>query len=439
MIEPLIGRRTALASLGGIGLAALAGRAQARLLPLGPGLAAQILNNANFTTVLAMAKALLASGLKAGTSYPEVWIRDTNTFIELALQSTDRGVLRSGLLNFFELQGDGGDIVDGYAPATTAVEPAYRTSPKLPGVRAHKNTVESDQESSLVSCVRKYVAVTGDTALLSEQVRGVAVQDRLRRALEYILTERFDHKLGLIWQGTTVDWGDVQPETYPGTHLNAQSHRSCGIYANAMAIIAIGDYLKLSGGDARLAARRDALRRAVRTHLWDDSRGAPIPHVYLEGSPFPPSVDERAMYYHGGTAIAIEAGLLSRVEVARTLGWMRANVRAAGANSIGLTVYSPYPAGTFKDPILREPYTYQNGGDWDWFGGRMVQQLIRLGMVRDAYVELLPMVDRIVRAGAFYEWWSLKGEPRGSAGFKGGAGVIGLAIQQLRARARAAL
>ena len=69
----------------------------------------------------------------------------------------------------------------------------------------------------------------------------------------------------------------------------------------------------------------------------------------------------------------------------------------------------------------------------------MVQQLIRLGMERDAYAELVPMVDRVVRAGAFYEWWSLMAEPGGSAGFKGSAGVIGLAIEQLQARARAAV
>jgi len=206
-----------------------------------------------------------------------------------------------------------------------------------------------------------------------------------------------------------------------------------------MAIVAISDYLTLSGGDAGLAARHDALHRAVRAHLWDEARARPIPHVYLDGSPFPASVDERAIYYHGGTAIAVEADLLSRSEVTRALGWMRANVRAAGASSIGLTVYPPYPAGIFKDPILTQPYTYQNGGDWDWFGGRMVQQLIRLGMERDAYAELVPMVDRVVRAGAFYEWWSLKAEPRGSAGFKGGAGVIGLAIEQLQARARASV
>jgi len=205
-----IDRRTTIAALGGVGIVAFAGSTAARALDR--GLAMQILANANFTTVLAMAKALLAQGLKSGTTYPEAWIRDIDTFVELGLRSADRSVLRAGIINFLELQGDNGDIVDGYAPGTTAVEPVYRSSPDLPGLRAHKNTVESDQESSLVSCVRKYVAGTGETALLNRRVRGKTVLERLRLALDYVLTERFDDKLGLIWQGTTIDWGDVQPK-----------------------------------------------------------------------------------------------------------------------------------------------------------------------------------------------------------------------------------
>ena len=42
---------------------------------------------------------------------------------------------------------------------------------------------------------------------------------------------------------------------------------------------------------------------------------------------------------------------------------------------------------------MAEPYSYQNGGDWCWFGGRMIQQLARYGLIADAYQELKPMVD----------------------------------------------
>lgn len=54
---------------------------------------------------------------------------------------------------------------------------------------------------------------------------------------------------------------------------------------------------------------------------------------------------------------------------------MLANVKAAGAGSIGLTLYPPYPDWAFENEGMY-PYGYQNGGDWTWFGGRMVQELV---------------------------------------------------------------
>lgn len=117
------------------------------------------------------------------------------------------------------------------------------------------------------------------------------------------------------------------------------------------------------------------------------------------------------------------------------LASMRANVRAAGSASIGLTVYPPYPKGFFKN-VSMGPYSYQNGGDWCWFGGRMIQRLIRNGFVREACDELKPMVGRVKRHGDFYEWWSLDNQPRGSKQYRGSAGVLGKAIEQLLAWAK---
>jgi DUF1680 family protein len=401
-------------------------------------LARRIRSDQTLTQVHGMAKDLLKSGLNAGSGYSEVWIRDLNTFIEVALQVNPPERLREALLIFLKFQGATGDIVDGYVPLDQAkVKYAYRTTALATKLMAHKNTVETDQEASLVQAVRKYIRVTGDTALLDERVDGVTVRDRLGRALQYLLTERFDTKHGLIWGATTADWGDVQPESPWGVELDEHSHRTLDIYDNAMLVIALNDYLALLGDKApeaaRWKARRDELKRNVRQHLWDPKRRKFIPHVYLAGSPFPKNFDEDAIYYHGGTAVAIEAGLLTRKEALQALDRMVANVKAAGAASIGLTLYPPYPEGFFKNPQMRSPYSYQNGGDWCWFGGRMIQELIKLGYVAQAYRELQPMVERVKRAGGFHEWWSVDNQPRGSGEFRGSAGVLGRAIEMLQA------
>ncbi|HTI99456.1 MAG TPA: hypothetical protein VL527_11290, partial [Dongiaceae bacterium] len=99
--------------------------------------------------------------------------------------------------------------------------------------------------------------------------------------------------------------------------------------------------------------------------------------------------------------------------------------------TIGITVWPPYPLEAF--PNL-PPYTYQNGGDWTWFGGRMIQALVANDLAPEAYAELSPMLDRVIKNHGFYEWYDVRtGEPKGSGNFRGSAGVLHDAITQLRA------
>ncbi len=373
----------------------------------------------------------------------QVWIRDMNTFIEIALEVNPHERFREALLNFCKLQGPSGDIVDGYVPLNPdRVKTAYRISPLAPKLMAFKNTVETDQESSLVQAVFKYITVTQDKRILEERIDGVVVHERLGQALNYVLTERFDKKHGLVWGGTTIDWGDVQPEGPRGVVLDTSSHRALSIYDNAMLMIALNDYLQLLGenapGKCGIGRRSATSLRSgnIRKYLWDEKKQKFIPHIYLQGSPFPKDFDENAIYYFGGTAVAIEAGLLSREEVGRSLEQMETDVRVAGASSIGLTIYPPYPDGFFKNPQLTKPYTYQNAGDWWWFGGRMIQQAVAYGYVTEAYRDIQPMTQRVVRVGDFHEWWSRDNQPKGSGKFKGSAGVLGKAIEMLQAWAK---
>lgn len=444
----MINRRQAIktTALAGIALAALprgvahsAVRAGLSSDSRQADLGSQILADQNLCQVLRMAQDLLSSGLDAGSSYKATWIRDMNTFIQVALEVNPPQRFREALLTFFKLQGPGGDIVDLYWPRDPAkpVNETYRTSPLAPGLIADKNTVEIDQESSLVQAVSKYVSATHDQTILEERIADITVRERLAQALQYLLTERFDREHGLLWSATRADWGDVQPESPRGVRLDQSSHRALSIYDNAMLVIAINDYLKLPGVNARETAHWKSncgeLKQNIRKHLWDAKKQKFIPHVYLAGSPFPAGFDENAIFYHGGTAVAIEAGLLTRQEVLHSLDHMEEDVHAAGASSIGLTLYPPYPEGFFKNPQLRDPYSYQNGGDWCWFGGRMIQQLIRLGYIAEAYRDLQPMVERVVRTGSFHEWWTRDNQPRGSGDFRGSAGVLGQAIVMLQA------
>jgi hypothetical protein len=381
-------------------------------------------------TVKLKAEDLLRSGLNAGDNYNEIWIRDLNTFIELACQVGDVAKIRESLLLFFRFQGNDGNIVDGYVKTTDARIPYdFHYSELAPDYAAHKNTVETDQESSLIQTIAKYIEATGDDSILKETIAERTVEQRMEDALKFLLNERYNEPYGLLWGATTADWGDVQPEHEWGVNMDESSHLCIDIYDNAMFVIAINDLLKISkqANKTFWNKKKEALKKNIRKYLWDEKNQKYIPHIYLNGSPFPAGFDENAIYYHGGTAIAIEAGLLTSEEIRISYQKMQENVQAANAQSIGLTVYPPYPTGYFKNSWMAE-YVYQNGGDWTWFGGRMVQQLIRNGFYKEAYEAVSPMLDRVIQHDGFYEWWTPDGKPN-SGNFKGSAGVLWKAIQ----------
>ncbi len=401
-------------------------------LPVSRELAEKIAKNEYFPLVKEKALSIMKTGFNAGDGYREVWIRDYNTFIELAAQVYDKEVLKENLLVFFRMQGEDGNIIDGFTPVKEigAVEYDFTRSELEPRYAGHKNTVETDQESSLVQAVYKYIRLTGDRAILEEPIGGKTVGQRLEWSMEFLMNQRFNEQYGLIIGATTADWGDVQPEHGWGVDLDSNTHPAIDIYDNAMFIIALSNMTELIPATAtKWTPIRESISANTMKHLWDEKNQKFIPHIYLKGSPFPPGFDENRIYYFGGTAIAIEAGLLSKEQIKSSLKEMVNRVKQAGAASIGLTLYPPYPEGYFANKIMNPVYSYQNGGDWTWFGGRMIRELIRNGFIAEAYEQMQPMVKRVIDNDGFFEWYSVDNQPRGSGTFRGEAGVLYTAIR----------
>jgi hypothetical protein len=388
----------------------------------GESLAATVRSDADLAAVVSKAETVVHSSLDAGDNYHEVWIRDLNTFLQFDLETGGSAAsIRAALLRFIWFQGGDGGVPDNYGLLT-----------------ASKNTTASDQESSLVQAVAQYVTTTGDASILTTKVHGQSAIDHLALALDYVWTNKMASAYGLVWSGVTVDWGDVQAYSTNPIELKPGS-RAIGIYANAMFSLAIRSFLELpdvsKATTAMWTARRAVLDANIQRLLWEPAAQKYRAHIYLGPSPFPTSFDENEVFYEGGTAVAAQAGLLSPTPIAVSLAHMYANMKAAHADSIGITTYPPYPASAFpcclSGASAMTPYSYQNGGDWDWFGARMVQVLIDNGMYGQAYQAIQPMLVRVVKAGNFYEWWTPAGQPEGSASFRGAAGQLGLAALQL--------
>ena len=396
-----------------------------------------ILEDKTLDTVYLKATQLLKKGFTAGDGYPQVWIRDFNTFIETSCDVFDNSVIRQNLLTFLSLQQPDFEIVDGYVLKghVTWNDPNIYTSPLDTNHVGFKNTVETDQETSLIQAIWKYIKKTGDKQILEEKIGGLSVLERLSRAIGYLIQNRYSEKYGLLTGATTQDWGDVQVEGGAVVDTDEKTHWSVDIYDNSMFAIALGcmaDFSTDTCERKKWAVMQKSLKENIRKYLWDQNKGKFIPHIYLKDSPFPADFDENAVWFHGGTAIAIEAGILSKKEIIASYKRMQENVRLSGAPSIGLTLYPPYPEGIIKDSNSSKPYIYQDGGDWTWFGGRMVQQLVANGFAEEAYESVRPMIDRVIANDKFFEWYGIDGKPKGSGDFRGEAGVLAKAIIMLR-------
>ncbi|MGM9812771.1 MAG: hypothetical protein ACI30V_07975 [Muribaculaceae bacterium] len=399
-------------------------------------MAEKIINDQRLDQVEQMAKSVISQGLNAGSGYSQIWARDMNTFVETALEQGSAKDIREAILLFFRLQQPNGEMIDGYVlkPDFNWYDNHPYYSDAAPEHVAFKNTVETDQESSLIQIVGKYILSTGDRALLDENVAGHTVLERITMMIDYLQRERYSERYGLLYGAMTADWGDVQPGDDFGCDMNELSTLAIDVYDNAMMIIALR-YLEQVVPDKQLVGKwtkwRKQLHKNVRRYLWDAKHQKFIPHIYLDKSPLPDGFDENQIHYHGGTAVAIEAGLLSKKEIRAVNNKMLENVRLSGMPSIGLTLYPVYPDGFFHGG-MGKAYVYQNGGDWTWFGARMIQQLTAHGMVAEAYDEISPMVDRVIANKGFYEWYGQGNVPSGSGHFKGSAGTLAKAIAMLR-------
>jgi hypothetical protein len=192
--------------------------------------------------VLGWARQLLNNSIDAGGSYgARAFLRDTNTFIDIALDTTDPKLIHPFVLGLFAGQHKNGDAgtccVDFNTttrepfPACPLDTPPYSQDPKNCIKNAFqtpfaKADVTTDAEASLVSTVFKYVRNTGRATILDERVVSQqdpvsrTVRERLGMLLNYLgnSSGRFHEGYGLIWGGTCADWGDKQQGMH-ATHL----------------------------------------------------------------------------------------------------------------------------------------------------------------------------------------------------------------------------
>jgi hypothetical protein len=375
----------------------------------------------------------------AGARYPQVWLRDSATLGPLVRYHYPAEYLTSWVEEHLANQAEDGGLEDWIAPgpasAFTEYAPrareVFRTGPVA--FSADKNTVEADQESSAVLGVCRAFRATGDHAWLRKRVAGVPLLERADRALGFLLAKRFDRQVGLVTSGFSADWGDVSPAhaDQGAIYLDERTPLVAGLYTNALFVEAarclagLHQALDDAEGQGRWTGAADKVAAAANRHLWQAGRGFYRMHLLLAPSALP---DDSAVFATGGNAAAILSGIADDRRARRILAVAEERRRRFAVSTIAGTLLPPYRAGVFLHPAMREPWSYQNGGQWDWFGARLVLAAFQRGESGLARRWLGDLAQKADRNGGLHEWHTRDGQGRGSPTYAGSAGMLAAAV-----------
>jgi hypothetical protein len=381
-------------------------------------------------------------GFGAGSIYPQIWLRDSATLLPLARYRYPRAFLESWIEEHLAHQEPGGELHDWIAVGeperfradAPRVRAAFRHGTQT--VSADRNTTMNDQESSAVLAAAQAFRVTGDRAWLRKPIAGRPLIQRLDAALASAW-KRGGEKHGLVTSAFTADWGDVSP-VHPDQrviYLDETTPVVVALYTNVLFCEAARElaflWNRLGRADrARPWTERVARMRAnLNRSLWQEERGFYRSHRLVERRGFP-EFDDSDLFAMGGNAVAALYGVASNERAGRIFAAAEERRRRFGVTTIAGVLLPPYPAGFFKHPIMRDPYAYQNGGQWDWFAGRLLLAEFRRGHAETARKQLEEIAGRIVGSGGFHEWYTREGQGRGSATYAGSAGALAAAIFQ---------
>jgi len=356
-------------------------------------------------------------GFTPGKDYPQIWLRDANTIIPASQYFYDLPYLSSWLEEHLYFQEKNGALQDWIDAAG----------------QSDKNTTETDQEASAVQAAFQVYQLTGSN-WLKKKVKGQKIIDRLEAALDYILRNRFNKELGLITGAHTADWGDVDliDKDQEAVYVDDKTHWTADIYDQAMFFKACKElaemFSSLNEKDKTeyWCKQADSFRLNTNKLLWQEEKGFYKIHLHLDSLQH--NFDEDNIFALGGNTIAVLSGLADDKKCCKIITTVLERQKQFGVSTISGTLLPPYPENFFPHPLLDTPYAYQNGAQWDWFGGRMVYLMFEHGYSHKAREKLLEIIKKNIANRGFFEWDDRKGTGRGSDVFCGSTGSLGKSI-----------
>jgi len=352
-----------------------------------------------------------------GLDYPQVWLRDANTILPLILYFYEPSHLASWLEEHLSFQKEDGSLEDWIDSSG----------------ESGKNTTETDQETSAVQSAHRIFTLLGP-AWLKKKIEEQEIINRLDRALLSILDNRFDLKFGLVTGAHTADWGDVDiiDSDERAVDVDDRTRWTVDIYDQSMFYLAslqLADMFAAVGQKQKASFWRtqaETIRSNTDKWLWNEEKGFYRIHLHLED--WEHDFDEENILAMGGNCMAVLSGISGGEKAAAIIERVLERQKTSQVSTISGTLLPPYPENVFRHPMLDSPFEYQNGGQWDWFGGRFVQAMFREGFSVQAREKLLEIASKNMTNRCLFEWDDRLGTGRGSEDYSGSAGSLGQAL-----------
>lgn len=362
-------------------------------------------------------------GINAGRWYPHVFARDLATISEFIGYLFDPAYQRTPVEEFLWTQHafEQSKEMEGAVAATIS-----------PARELDKATAVSDEETSVIHIAYQHFRMGAGAIWLAKQIGTKTVIERLNEAINYVIRSRRDAKTGLIFRAHTSDWGDVKLEggAHP-TDLLSGDTITASIFDQSLAFRALGQIAEMNKaiGNEILYSRYMALQAEIRSsaqaNLWSDPLGRYLIHKHLSRLPHP--FDEEAIVSFGN-AVAVHTGLATQDQIPSILETLGEMAHRAGTQRAGLSLWPPYPKGTFNHPNM-QPFGYQNGGLWDWWAGIQMLAEFEGGASKIGFAHLLETAKHWTKSDTIAEWFHLpSATDQGSPDFGGAAGTVGLSV-----------
>jgi len=356
-------------------------------------------------------------GFSAGKDYPQIWLRDANTIIPASRYYYEAPYLSSWLDEHLSFQKENGSLEDWIDSAG----------------QSDKNTTETDQEASAIQAAYQLFDLTGPR-WLEKDIQGQKIIQRLENALRFILNTRFDNKTGLLKGAHTADWGDVDmvdPETKAiytdqNTHWTVDIYDQSMFYEACLQLARLFDALGQENKSQFWQKQAEAIKIKTNQWLWQEDKGFYLIHRHLDSLTH--DFDEKDIFAQGGNTQAVLSGLADDEQSKQVIQEALTRQKSFKISTLSATLLPPYPKNVFKHPMVDDPYEYQNGGQWDWFGGKLIYTMFEQGFSHLAKEKLLEILEKNWNNRSFFEWDTKDGIGQGSGFFCGSAGSLSKAI-----------